>query len=324
MSRLLYSLGFYRSALSVKGNAVFLAIVISSFGVLLPNTLVAQTATDACGLLPGNKYPVNPNGDCIGHVFNLLSGWTGTAGYPSCAAVNQADGFAWFTASATNTTIEYAPDLTFDFFDAVLQILDGCSASPTQLGCANTGTFWATETITIPTIPGNNYVIRVQRVGSNSGMTGSLCIHSLHPPLPTTGNCTYTLTLRDAIGNGWSNSFFPGQTTSSVEILIGGISYGSYAQTYFSGTPPITFGVNDGQVVQLIYDASGPSQSDNSFKLISCSGDVLYSSPYPPISGSVYSSRQSATVPSDGLSRSSHRLRDQACVEFLRHFWMLG
>gem|GEM_PF-3221497 len=292
MRCLLPSLGLDRYARSLKANALAIAIAVASIGVLLPASLMAQTASDNCGFLPANKYPVNPNGDCDRIGFDLATAWGGTPTYPvpSCVGVNRDDGFGWFTATGTTTTVEYTPDFNLfgPYYDAVLQILNGCSATPTQLGCQNAGGTWIPETVTIATVPGNNYVVRVQRVGSNSGMTGSLCIHSVHPPLPTTGDCTYTLTLNDANGNGWNNANYFGNT-STVEILINGVSYGTYTQTYNNGTAPITFGVNNGQLVQLIYDGSGPSQNQNSFGLTACSGTVLLTPVASPASGVDYS-----------------------------------
>ncbi len=265
-------------ALRISGSMLALALgMAGGYAQNMPN--------NGCVMpLAANQFTV---GTSCNEVPFSTSGYSPTMGPVTCGGGMRDDGFGWFTATGTSTIISYTPTtLTFGTL-VVLHVYSGTCAAPVELGCASGGAFYAPVTVTVPTTVGANYFFRVQRYNSNSTLNGDICIYSPPPPLPTTGDCLYTLVLHDASGDGWED-FWGVDGTSTVEIKIDGTSYGMFTQTFLNGTLPITFGVNDGQVVDLTYFASGPSQTENSYSLTSCADEPLFSSGSPPAPGHAY------------------------------------
>ena len=100
--------------------------------------------------------------------------WNNASG---CGATDRDDVWGWFTATSTNTTITYQPAAGRD---AILSIFTGaCNGTTmTSAACANAGGNGVAETISGPTVIGNNYRVRVQRNGSDANMNGTICVYN--------------------------------------------------------------------------------------------------------------------------------------------------
>ena len=159
-------------------------------GLMVPVALAGQASSDACGLAPANQYPVGTS--CVNVAFNKPAAYVPniTLAPASCNSGNFDDAFGWFTATAATTTITFTPGGLFD--DAVLHILSACAANA-SLACADNAVFGA-ETVTLATVPGTNYIIRVQRYNGNGGFNGQLCVWSPPPP-PANDNCPGAIAL---------------------------------------------------------------------------------------------------------------------------------
>lgn len=252
--------------------------------LLLATTSVAQVSSDACSAAAANRYPVNAT--CMPLAFNK----PGTYGYNynpgGCGASNQDDAFGNFIATSTLTTVQYTPT---GGTDAILHVLSTCTGP--SLGCSDVGLANGTETVTITTVPGTTYYVRVQRYNSNAAMNGNLCIFN-----PT---CLYRLYLYDSFGDGWDDFF----GTAYVEIIVGGVSLGLW--TIGGGASGyVDFGVIDGQTVQVIYSDGGALYYDENSIELQVAGQCLYESYMPPNIGLPY------TVTADCTPSTSAQLQD--------------
>ncbi len=140
-------------------------------------TAMGQTATDPCGFTAGAKWTVNAS--CTPSAFNKPGGFVNDMIPAGCNANSYNDAFAWFAGTGNPVIVKYAPQATAD---AILHVLGGTCAAPTVLGCSDNCCGGAVESVTIPTILGTNYIIRVQRYGGNTAMNGTLCVYSAPPP----------------------------------------------------------------------------------------------------------------------------------------------
>lgn len=169
---------------------------ISGLGVLLLMAILrsaivcGQASNDLCGFAPANQYPVGTS--CVNVAFNKPAAYNPNLNPApaSCNSGNFDDAFGWFTATSATTTITFTPGGIFD--DAVLHILSAC-ATNAVLACADNAVFGA-ETVTLATVPGTNYIIRVQRYNGNGGFNGQLCVWSPPPP-PANDNCAGAIAL---------------------------------------------------------------------------------------------------------------------------------
>lgn len=154
--------------------------------LLGPGALLhAQASNDLCGFAPANQYPVGSS--CTYQAFNKPNSYNANLNPTpaSCNSGNYDDAFGWFTATSTTTTITFSPNGLFD--DCVLHILSACAPNAV-LACADNIVFGA-ESVTLATVPGTNYIIRVQRYNGNGGFNGQLCVWSPPPP-PANNNCS--------------------------------------------------------------------------------------------------------------------------------------
>lgn len=235
----------------------------------------AQVSSNTCGTNAANKYPVNTT--CVPKAFNLPTSYTAVYNPGGCNSGNRDDGYGWFTATSTNTTVRYTPVWNRD---AVLHVLAACGGA--VLGCADNFGNGGSETVTIPTVIGANYFVRVQRYNSDGGMNGSLCIFN--------PDCLYTLNLYDSFGDGWAD--FAG--TAYVEIIVGGVSLGLW--TLPGGASGfVDFGVLNGQTVQIIYNDGGAwYYYENSMEL-TVGGQCIFHSYQPPNIGVTYTTTADCT-----------------------------
>jgi hypothetical protein len=157
---------------------MLLAFSILGFGF----TALAQPSTAGCNAGVGTGLAVNAT--CVTSAMNS----TGNGDYwnsPSnCNASDNDDVWWWFTAIATSTTITYDP--TANNRDPIMHLFTGaCSNTMTSFDCVDAGGDGVTETITITTVPGTVYSIRIQDFSSDSNMDGVICATS---PIPAPAN----------------------------------------------------------------------------------------------------------------------------------------
>ena len=161
-------------------------IAISGILLLGSAAASAQGSSNACGFNAANRYTVGTT--CTFTAFNKPDAYTATftpAG-STCGSSANDDAWGWFTATATTTNITYDPT---DSHRSILHVFSGTCAALTQVACANAGSNGANINLTIATVPGANYVIRIQRQGTNNAMNGNLCLWS---PVPNDTPCTAT------------------------------------------------------------------------------------------------------------------------------------
>ena len=133
-------------------------------------------------------------------------------------------------------------------------------------------------------VPGATYFLRYWGYNGASG-TFNLCIHA--PATVPSGNCVYMLQLFDSNSNGWGSSY--------VSISLNGGAFTNYTVTGTFGMALI--GVNIGDVLVVMYNASGLNQGQNSFNLGMLSGGgAIYSSGSPP-STSIFTHTVTCTPP---------------------------
>ena len=158
------------------------------FAALLGAPLVhAQTATNNCGFNAGNQYTVN--NACTWQDFNKPGNFSNFVNPNGCDGSNNNDAWGWFTATATTTTITFSP--TSSLLRAVLHVFSGDCSNLVQEGCAVSPSNGTNATVTLNTVPGTDYLVRIQRRGNNNAMNGSLCVWS--PPPPSNNNpCGFT------------------------------------------------------------------------------------------------------------------------------------
>lgn len=224
-------------------------------------SLRAQSSSDLCNLNLAHQYAVNTT--CVPHAFNKPGTYTFNYNPGGCNASNNEDAFGWFTATSALTTVQFTPNNG----DAILHVLAACGGI--SLGCSDGAGGGGAETVTIPTTPGLNYIVRVQRYNGDGSFNGNLCIRAT--------NCLYRLNLYDTYGDGWGTYAGP----ALVEIFVNGVSLGLYTLgTGFGGY--VDFGVNDGDDVQVYYYPNGAVFPEENYFDLTVAGQCLYSTDNPP------------------------------------------
>ncbi|MFZ1659341.1 MAG: T9SS type A sorting domain-containing protein [Flavobacteriales bacterium] len=240
------------------------------FSFAVGTVAMGQSSSNTCTTTNlSYQYPVTAA--CSPLAFNKPTSYTATYNPLTCNANLRDDAYGWFQATSTQTTVQYTPT---GGADAILHVLGGCGGP--VLACSDGGLGNEPETVTLTTVIGTKYVVRVQRYNSNTAMNGTLCIYNT--------SCRYTLTLLDSYGDGWSD--FSGVATA--QILVNNASLGYY--TLPSGSSgSVTFGVNDGDDVQVIYDDGWALFYDENSMELSVGGDCLFHTYEPPNIGLAYS-----------------------------------
>lgn len=157
-----------------------------------------QASTDACGFTPGAMWTVGAS--CVPQAFTKPAGYGNNMTPAGCGGSANDDAFGWFVGTGNPVIVQYTPP---GGGDAVLHVLSGTCATPTVVGCSDNCCGGALESVTIPTILGTNYMVRVQRYGANGAMNGTLCVYDAPAApanddpcgataLPVNASCTYT------------------------------------------------------------------------------------------------------------------------------------
>lgn len=259
-----------------------IAVCIAVVMLLAGTTATAQVSSNTCGTNAANKYPVNAT--CVPRAFNT-TGFSATSNPGGCNSSLKKDAYGWFTATSTLTTVRYTPT---GGADAILHVLSACGGI--VLGCSDGALGNGTETVTIPTVIGTNYFVRVQRYNSNTNMNGSLCIFN--------PDCLYTLNLYDSFGDGWAD----GLGTAYVEIIVGGVSLGLW--TLPNGSAGyIDFGVSNGQTVEIIYNDGGALYYSENSMGMTVGGTCIFNTALGPTSGTTYSGTANCAGPSNSAQQ---------------------
>lgn len=183
---------------------LFFVSLVSSFYAY------CQFPANGCGFGASQQWPVNST--CTYSTFNVTgftNAWNhpGFFSSPSCGGQNVQDGWCWFIATANSTMISY--DVTSNNDDPMIHVFNagpggvlGCpvaGATPAT-ACQNLLGNNGTETLTMTTIIGNWYLVRIQEIGG-SNMNGQLCVSSLiagdtpctasNLPVSPTGSCNF-------------------------------------------------------------------------------------------------------------------------------------
>lgn len=151
-------------------HTTILTVVLSSL-VAIPLSAQTNNCNDnAAGQLTVgttcNPVPFNTQDN--------VNWWTGSGTYGTCAELF-GDAWMWFDATSTTTTITYDPLVE----DAVLTIFQGaCNANGPSIACSDVAGYGGAETITLSTVPGTRYHVRIENYWGNTDMAGTICATS--------------------------------------------------------------------------------------------------------------------------------------------------
>ncbi len=172
---------------ALRGLGLQLALVLSL-------TAYGQAASDACSFAAANRYTVNTS--CTFSNFDKPTSFVANLSPATCGGGNFDDAFGWFAGNGTTIFITYDPD---DFDNPIMHLYSGTCASLTYLMCINANGNGGAETISLATTIGTNYLVRIQRSGTNSSMDGRLCVWS--PPVNDNCSAAIDLPVFDACFN---------------------------------------------------------------------------------------------------------------------------
>jgi len=150
------------------------SILLLSF-VCFGTQLFAQAASAGCDNTVGAQ--LTPSASCTPIAWNSNNNtdyWDDSWFWGACNEDDFDDAWGWFTASSTTTTITY----TASAGDPILTVFTG-ACSPfysTNVACSDLTGNAGTETVTMATVPGTVYHVRIQNYSSNATMTGTICV----------------------------------------------------------------------------------------------------------------------------------------------------
>lgn len=163
-------------------------------------------------------------------------------------------------------------------------------------GCVSTDTFIAGPSVSVINVnPGSANICPGQTVPITSSFTVDGVAQST--------SCSYTLTMNDSYGDGWSGG-------STVVINSGGTQIGSY--TLATGTTStVSFSIPSGATFQVVY-TSGSFETEVSYVIKNQAGATVFSAGPSPATGTVYTGTSTCTgiasyiwSPASGLSSSN-------------------
>ena len=141
---------------------------------LLTLAAFSQTGFSQCNDTPGQQLTVGAS--CSPVAFNSITNinyWDDSWYYGVCGEDDWDDAWMWFDATSTMTTITYTPTLG----DPILTLFQGpCTPGDISIACKDDFGNLGAETVTIATVPGARYRVRIQRYNSNANMTGNICV----------------------------------------------------------------------------------------------------------------------------------------------------
>ncbi len=227
----------------------------------------AQTASDACSFAAASQYPVNTT--CTFQTFLKPTSFNPVMNPTGCNGSNNDDAFGWFTATATTTIITYDPDINHD---PIMHLFSGTCASLTNLACADANGNGGNETISYATTIGTNYLVRIQRSGTNNNMDGRLCVYSPPPPPANDDPCG---AIALALGTTCSlTTYNSASATATAGIPIPGCSTYSGGDVWFKFVAPasgaVTIRTGAQSITNLAMALYSATACNGTFTLIEC------------------------------------------------------
>lgn len=224
---------------------------------LLPvNTTCVSTSSTTVNALATTGPPAPTCADYIGTDvwFRIVVPASGSVIIETFAGTITDGGMAVYTAPNCSGT------MVQQFCDD--DGMPGASAMPylSMTGLAPTSSIW----------------VRFWRWNSTVGGTFSICAHI--PPPPPSGDCVYALNLSDSWGDGWGSS--------NVGVRINGGAWAYY--TVGGSDTQVLLGMMIGDFIELSYDASGPFQGENSYRLGLLGGGSFFNSGTFPTAGASF------------------------------------
>ncbi|MBX2981018.1 MAG: T9SS type A sorting domain-containing protein [Flavobacteriales bacterium] len=210
-------------------KAIILGLALATIGNI--GHLAAQTATNNCGFNAGNQYAVSVGNTCSWQTFNKPTAFTRDLIATGCSAGDYDDAWGWFTAVNTLTTITFDPA---NNHRPIMHVYTGACGSLTQVGCVNGGSNGTNAVLTLTTVIGTNYMIRIQRHNTNEVMNGTLCI--LSPQ--TTNNCALAAVNEYQVTDACTFQSFQKPTEYTASMNPGGCNSGNFddAWGWFTAT----------------------------------------------------------------------------------------
>lgn len=255
------------------------ALVAGIYSISLAG--MGQTATDLCGLTAGAKYPVGTS--CVNSTFNKPASFTASMNPGSCNSGNFDDAWGWFTATSSYTTVQYLGDQ-----DAILHVYTGSCSSLQYVSCSDIMGSSLPESVTIPTVIGQDYFVRIQRYNTNNPMNGNLCVFSTNP----TTSCGTTVYDSGGPSGNYSNNerrFItycppsPGQTVTldftsfslvsgdNIAIFSGFGSGGTFLGQFTGGTlPPSLTSSDPSGCITIVFFSNGSGVSSGWAANVAC------------------------------------------------------
>jgi hypothetical protein len=245
------------------------------------------TNNDPCGAIP-----VSVTSQCAFTTYtNVGASNSTTTPTPACGLFWAGSQDVWFSFVAPPTGIAIIETQAGTMTDGAMALYadappPGCAGPFTLVQCDDDSGPGLMPFLSFTGLnPGWTYYLRVWGYFSNTGTFG-LCVHG--PSSVPAGACVYALQLFDNFGDGWG--------TSSVGVSINGGPYTDY--TLGGQYNVVLIGLNVGDVIVLNYNASGPNQGQNSYRLSFLTGNTLiFTSGPPPTAGVSFSQTVTCITP---------------------------
>jgi hypothetical protein len=153
------------------------------------NFLLFAQPSNTCNGYTGTGIPVSE--ECILRGFNIEptnnNYWTSAAGCNASSSSSYKDAYWWFEATSTETVVTYYPTGGVNnagYYDPILTIFSAnqtCATNMSRWNCVNNYGNGMPETITLNTVIGSKYLIRIQNRQNNSSagtaaMYGQICV----------------------------------------------------------------------------------------------------------------------------------------------------
>ena len=217
----------------------------------------AISPTSDCGTNSSQQISVS-NNNCNETSFDFSS----SVGSPSltgtCATGGTRDGWGWFTATGTSTTVSCDPSGS-DARNVALMIYSGSCGSLTLVTCVNNDNGTGTETATFTSVSGANYFIRVVRMSGTFGdADNDVCVtNNVAPTItgfsPASGCVGSTITINgtfmssaSSVKIGGTNASILTNSSTVITATVGSGTTGTVSVTtsYGTVTSAATFTVN--------------------------------------------------------------------------------
>ncbi|MEO8086602.1 MAG: IPT/TIG domain-containing protein, partial [Bacteroidota bacterium] len=154
---------------TILPKALMLWMLFASFATY------AISPSNDCGTNGSQQITVNTN-SCNTTSFDFNSSIGSPSLTGTCASGGSQDGWGWFNATGTSTTVTASPSGNNDR-NIALMVYSGTCGSMTLVACVNATSQPDPETATFTTVNGSNYFIRVVRMGGTfSNAENDVCV----------------------------------------------------------------------------------------------------------------------------------------------------